>query len=63
MSLRRSRFNSDRDTGVAHHPGHLVDLLNTGQKIDVGDFVSVGNRRYAAADSRIDIRGQKDLAA
>ena len=47
MSLCRERFDFDRDAGVEHRAGYLVDLLSTGQAIDIGDFVPVRHRSDA----------------
>lgn len=41
MLLGRDRFNFNRNTGVEHHAGHGIDILDAGQAIDIGDFVPV----------------------
>src|SRR5262249_47456451 len=57
------RLHFDRDAGVEHHARHLVDVLDAGQVVHVGYFVSVRDGGDPRSHGRIDIGSQKDLAA
>ena len=49
-------MQADGDPGITHHPGDHVDVVLTGQPVDIAVVVTVRNRDHARPDRVVELR-------